>query len=347
MASTKAGTENPGRTGKSGHEGRSVHETEGSSGTDQSCLAGFSEFVERDQHQSVGNEGARNPPPHSPAQQGETEFPVAAPVSREAAFAALDESELLDAWYASFASPATRALVLRQKQEGGPLAEVVIGPDDRQQITNVTAYPWRSICSLSITAGDGSRWIGTGWFAGPRLIVTAGHCVFMRDNGGWVRSIDVMAGRNGSTLPYGTRTCTTFRSVTGWTQRNDRNFDYGAIFLSGGTALGSQVGFFGLAAKSDADLRASTLNLSGYPGDKPVGTQWWHARGIDQVTASTIIYQIDSAGGQSGAPVWFLQNNARTAVGVHTNGAASGNSATRINQSVLDNLVRWKADAGQ
>jgi V8-like Glu-specific endopeptidase len=107
-----------------------------------------------------------------------------------------DEARLLDAWYAEFADPATIALVQQQPGLSQTVAEVVIGRDDRVQITNTTAYPWRTICSLIITARDGSRWIGTGWLVGPRTVITAGHCVYMHKRGGWARSIEVIPGRN-------------------------------------------------------------------------------------------------------------------------------------------------------
>ena len=57
------------------------------------------------------------------------------------------------------------------------------GADDRFQITNTSSYPWRAHASLRITAVDNSLWIGTGWFVGPRLLVTAGHVVYIKNSG--------------------------------------------------------------------------------------------------------------------------------------------------------------------
>jgi V8-like Glu-specific endopeptidase len=48
-------------------------------------------------------------------------------------------------------------------------------------------------------------------------------------------------------------------------------------------------------------------------------------------------------GGQSGSPVWVKVGNARYAVGIHTNGLVSGNSATRIVQPVFNNIQAWKS----
>ncbi|QQR43433.1 serine protease [Myxococcus xanthus] len=307
------------------------------------------EFLDADQ--SVSNEQGARPEAAELRRVGDRE--LAAPRAllqlhaREAAYEEADERVLLDAWYATYAPPALRAFVQRERVEGRSAPEVVIGPDDRIRITTTTEFPWRAICSLLITAGDGSQWIGTGWFAGPRLVVTAGHCVFMRNQGGWVRSIEVIPSRNATQRPYGSRVATSFRSVQGWTQNQDRSYDYGAILLTGGAAPGNQVGWFGFATRSDSDLSSYTLNLSGYPGDKiPVGTQWWHAQQTQSVTARTIVYQTDTAGGQSGAPVWLYRDGARQVLGIHTNGASSGNSATRIVQPVFNNLQSWNNEAG-
>lgn len=254
-----------------------------------------------------------------------------------------DEARLLDAWYAEFADPTTIALAQQQPSLAQTTAEVVIGRDDRIQVNNTTAYPWRTICSLLITARDGSRWIGTGWLVGPRAVITAGHCVYMHSRGGWARSIEVIPGRNGSRRPYGSGIATSFRSVTGWTQKRRRSHDYGAIILPRNCAYGNRLGYFGYANLSYFSLLGLTVNLSGYPGDKPSGTQWWHARRIKWVTPRTIVYNIDTAGGQSGAPVWRLRNGKRHVVGIHTNGSLSGNSATRIVKPVFENIKRWKS----
>jgi V8-like Glu-specific endopeptidase len=227
-----------------------------------------------------------------------------------------------------------------------PALETVHGPDDRVEITNTSAYPWRVHASLAIVAADGSQWIGTGWFIGPHTLITAGHCVFIKNSGvagrdGWVRSIRVMPGRRGTTLPYGQVTSTSFRSVTGWTDNGDENFDYGAIITP--TDLGNTVGWFGFAAYSDAELTSSTVNISGYPGDKPAGTQWYDNHGVASVSSHKVHYDIDTFGGQSGSAVYRLKDGSRYGVAVHAYGGATTNSGTRISTPVYDNLKAWKA----
>ena len=244
---------------------------------------------------------------------------------------AADEMLLPDAIYGSYPE-----LLDRMMQE------VVLGVDNRVRVQNTTIFPWRAICGLRITAANGQRFIGTGWLVSPRTVITAGHCVFLHDAGGWARSVEVIPGLNGTSRPFGSHVGTTLRSVTGWTQGKNRNFDYGAIILPPNHRPGAQTGTFGFAVRDDAFLRAAALNLSGYPGDKGGSTQWFHAQRTKSVSERVIVYDIDTAGGQSGSPVWVLRNGQRTAVGIHTNGASSGNSATRIVTPVFNNIQNWK-----
>jgi glutamyl endopeptidase len=259
--------------------------------------------------------------------------------------APFDESKVLDAWYAEFGDPAVGAMILKQRQQPASesVLEVVIGKDDRVKINNTTAYPWRTICSLRITAADNTSWIGTGWLVGPRTVITAGHCVYMHSHGGWAKKIEVIPGRNGSTMPYGSCTATHFRSVKGWTNKKNITHDYGAIILPSNCRYGDRVGYFGYANLSFFSLLGLKVNLAGYPGDKPTGTIWFDARQITLVLARRLVYNIDTAGGQSGSPVWRLKDGKRHVVGIHTNGASTGNSATRITKPVFDNIKKWKA----
>lgn len=220
--------------------------------------------------------------------------------------------------------------------------EVIIGPDNRIRINATASYPWRAICALKITAANGRRFIGTGWLVSPRTVITAGHCVFMHNEGGWARSIEVIPGLNDAARPFNAASSGTFHSVTGWTQSRNRDNDYGAIILPANARLGDRTGWFGFATRDNAFLQAAALNLSGYPGDKGGNQQWFMAQRTKSVSSRVITYDIDTMGGQSGSPVWVLQNGSRYAVGIHTNGASSGNSATRIESNVFARITDWK-----
>jgi glutamyl endopeptidase len=64
---------------------------------------------------------------------------------------------------------------------------------------------------------------------------------------------------------------------------------------------------------------------------------------VASVGPRKVHYDIDTAGGQSGAPVWRLVNGNRYAVAVHAYGGGSTNSGTRITSPVASNIAVWKA----
>src|SRR5262249_39548106 len=159
------------------------------------------------------------------------------------------------------------------------------GGDDREPVSNTMDFPYRCICYLVITAQDGSRWVGSGWLANPRTVITAGHCVYLHGAGGWAQQIEVYPACNGSDAPY-SYVATEFRSVTGWTDQQSPKFDYGAILLPENT----EVGFFGYESRPDDQLTNWLVNVYGYPADKEAGTLWGHYRQLKQVLPRTLVY---------------------------------------------------------
>jgi V8-like Glu-specific endopeptidase len=224
------------------------------------------------------------------------------------------------------------------------MLEAVLGNDDRVRVADplMRTNPWRQICALRIKANTGAGFVGTAWFIGPRVLATAGHCVFMQKEGGWPRSIDVIPGKFGASEPYGRATATRFASVEGWVKDGGREFDYGVIFLDD-PALGARIGNFEVEAALDAELPGHTARISGYPADRDRAEfQYFHERPLMTPTATLLEYDIDTFGGQSGSPVWRqVQNGPPVAIGIHTTGGVTSNFATRISEPVLDNLIHW------
>ena len=242
----------------------------------------------------------------------------------------------------------------RQRPRLGGL-ETVIGPDDRTRILDTDQAPWRQICALEIESPFGS-FIGTGWFVGPKTLITAGHCVFDQTQmNGWATSITVSPGRSGDTKPFGSLRASRFSSVDRWVQNQDPDYDIGCIHLD--QPASDSLGWFSVAVMSNADLEHSLVNISGYPGDRGNGReQYFHANRILRAGPRRIFYDVDTFGGQSGAPVWIYEDgsNVPVVVGIHAYGTGGtpadygilANSAPRIVPEVLEQIRQWMAENG-
>ena len=257
-------------------------------------------------------------------------------------------------------SRAARAFVRSGKivrnKDGELGLESVIGPDERVRIIETDLDPWRRICALRLIGPTGSA-TGTGWFVGPRTLLTAGHCVHHRPFfGGWCERIEVSPGRDGAKFPFGTVTATRFSAQDRWVSDADPDFDVGCIHLE--EPLGDQTGWFGLASLPPEDLIDRFVNVSGYPGDRGGGReQYFHLSAVLHVGPRRVFYDVDTAAGQSGAPVWIRDKNSMeepVAIGVHAYGTGgtpfdlgiTANSAPRITPELYDIINGWiDADA--
>ncbi|MBA4067334.1 MAG: hypothetical protein C0501_27220 [Isosphaera sp.] len=282
------------------------------------------------------------PAPGSAAARGETELDPVPQRGEAYPEAAADAGPALDAWHGSYTDLVSIDALKRSGNRVAEFApELVFADDDRQRVPATRDFPWRCLCSLSITAANGTRWVGTGWLAGPRTVVTAGHCVFLHRQGGWARRVEVSPGRNGTDAPFGPVTSDDLHSVTGWTEDENPALDYGAVVLPAPLDLG----WLAYGVYPDADLQGLRVNVFGYPADKPPGELWGTSRLLQQVLPERLVYNLSTFGGQSGAPVFEKSGNDRVVVGIHNYGDVSGNIATRITDAVYDDIEAWKPKA--
>jgi V8-like Glu-specific endopeptidase len=245
--------------------------------------------------------------------------------------------------------------------------ENVIGFDDRVLVTDTTRTPWRCICHLEITYETGAVGFGTGWFAGPHVVVTAGHCVYDRASRRRATQIRVIPGRNTSLAPYGYVVATRFAPSPGWdslpdaTDENDlAAHDYAAIFLHrdeevGDAPFGERIGYFGLRefdAAEKAELEMVIVNNAGYPQTalKPYGSMWFNAGRVHRSEAARpderfLEYMVDTEGGESGSPVFIYDStkNQRLVVAIHTTGNFV-NRGVRVTSEVFDQISSWIDD---
>ncbi len=251
-------------------------------------------------------------------------------------------------------------------------------PDDRQQILDTGTNPNRMVARLLVQFPSGSNAACTGWFAGPNLILTAGHCVYNNTltHGEWADRVDILVavpdvhwwGDEGILTAFGG--C----GSVGQTQcddllkpicynptiiDSDRECDYGGIVLD--DSVGDFFGWFVPGYMPDSDLLNQQLTITGYPQEvrgnvtaADIGTMWESLGIISAIPETGIIYhRIDTGPGFSGGPLWFPTGEAGLyyAMGnVHGGGLECSlglnlyNCDVRYNQNIVQELRNWGAE---
>ena len=223
----------------------------------------------------------------------------------------------------------------------------VFPPDDRQRVTSTSNFPWRTISKLYITAQNGSRYIGSGAIIDNFHVLTCGHCVFLHDAGGWAYEIKVVPGKNNDNEPFGHAYVTYMRSYTGWTQSEMVEHDWAVLTLD--RSIGNFTGWMGReTADSSSSIYTGTVNTAGYPGDLDYGENMYFVNDSgDRADEYNHWYWIDTAGGQSGSPVWRYDGNNRYILTVHAYGYVNGadaNFGTRLNSDKYNQINTWLSD---
>ncbi len=213
----------------------------------------------------------------------------------------------------------------------------VIGDDGRSRVSDTTVYPYSAICHISCRWPDGSTTTETAWMFWKNIAITAGHCVYSADRGGWATSIVLIPGANESYYPYGIGYGIRMHTSTEWYESANREYDFGVIELT--SDIGNSCGWFGISW-TIFTLWNTEVTIAGYPVS--CNKQMWEMGGRINASDSRIIYyKIDTSDGQSGSPV-FKSNN--QVIAIHTFYDGTYNSATRITSAIFDYFSSFRQE---
>ena len=227
----------------------------------------------------------------------------------------------------------------------------VIDKDDRQKVVdNLNRRPYDSVACLKMHMKNGKRYRGTGWLAGPKTIITAGHNVYSRRKGGWADLIEVIPGRDGRQKLSQKSRSNRFRALDAWIEDRDPDFDIGVIQLNNSFQRTFKQKQF--KSVDDDQLEKQRVQIVGYPQDKDAGEkQYTHTSYVKGVEENRIYYDVDTSQGQSGAPIWLKGETEEDdlVVGVHAYDSTQtpaglgekANSAPRITKGVELTIKEW------
>lgn len=222
--------------------------------------------------------------------------------------------------------------------------------DDKVPVFNTRNPPYRMICSLEIDFGSKfGIFHGTGWFAGPSIVVTAGHCLF--DTGmGWAHSVAIIPGRSGDdadSRPFGTTSSDRLSVAEDWKNAAAPAADIGCIHLN--EPLGDRLGWLAYGS--------SSINLSGHPEVRTAGYSEYMAKNsiltrsegeLIGLASGRLFYTLDTKQGASGAPIMGKQEPAQV-LAVHAYDEdervaeiiEESNSGPWIGPDVIDLIDSW------
>jgi V8-like Glu-specific endopeptidase len=238
-------------------------------------------------------------------------------------------------------------LIEDTSKEKGLMTSYVFPPDDRKKVTNTSSYPWGTICKLNIQAQNGSHYSCSGAIIDNFHILTCGHCVYTHEAGGWASEIIVVPGMNGDYTPYGYAYVTYMRTYTGWTQSEMVEHDWAVLTLD--QNLGLFTGWMGRQTMDSSNsIYTGTLNTAGYPGDLDHGENMYFDSDLgDRADEYNHWYWMDTAGGQSGSPIWTYDGSDRYILSIHAYGGIDGsdpNFGTRLNTDKFNQINSWLAE---
>ncbi|MBI2566782.1 MAG: trypsin-like peptidase domain-containing protein [Candidatus Schekmanbacteria bacterium] len=227
------------------------------------------------------------------------------------------------------------------------------GGDERVIVDNPMRHPFNTVVKVRIGSDGNGR--GSGVLVADCTILTNGHVAYNRSDDDYRTIHSVIPGdyydedTSSTALPYGSQTPVDAATNSNYVDTGEEKYDYAALFV------GSPFSGISTYMPVSFDYGASYVNVAGYPSEdlsssrEGAGKEQWRGWGDVWWRGSRLMwYRAASSGGQSGGPVWVLEDDGdRYVVGVnraHTNDNLDGEGVRFVDNN--EDLVTGWMDNG-
>jgi V8-like Glu-specific endopeptidase len=211
---------------------------------------------------------------------------------------------------------------------------------DLTRIDNPEDYPWSVNCKLFIETLLGT-YVCSGVLIDPLHVLTAGHCVYSEDFGGWPIGITVVPGYEDGSRPYGDTSLINLHAPLDWINYGDFDHDMGIITLD--RPIGAITGWHGYSYNNDDSFFLNnTFNNPGYPAAPPYDGEfmyYWFGNYDYILNPFQVGFFQQAYGGQSGSGSYYFDGiSGRWVYAVLSNGNDIMTNHVRITPVKFSNI---------
>lgn len=190
-------------------------------------------------------------------------------------------------------------------------------------------YPYRMNCRLQMSfPGSSSTWQGSGALIDPYHVITAGHCVYDHDLGGYADSITVTPAYDddrSDPAPFGSATWVRGDPVLIWSDWvSSRTFKHDIAIIRLDRPIGGLTSWFGYGwSSSCSKYKDNTWYSGSYPveGSYTGNDMYWRSGQFDYCpTSLETRFWLRGYGGESGSGYYYINDGSRYVHGVMSHG---------------------------